>query len=68
MRKDAIFGFDVPTKVQGVEDRILNPRNTWRDAAQYDAQAQKLAKMFVENFRKFEAYVSDSVRNAAPKA
>lgn len=68
MRKDEIFGFEVPTKVAGVDDRILNPRETWREPAQYDAQAKKLAKMFVENFAKFEAYVSDGVKKAAPKA
>ncbi len=68
MRKDETFGFDVPTKVPGVDDRILNPKDTWRDASAYDAQAKKLAGMFVENFRKFEAYVSDGVKQAAPKA
>jgi phosphoenolpyruvate carboxykinase (ATP) len=67
MRKDPVFGFDVPTSVRGVDDRILNPRETWREPSHYDAQAKKLAKMFVENFRKFEPYVSESVRNAAPR-
>ncbi len=68
MRKDATFGFDVPTKVPGVDDRILNPRDTWREPSAYDAQAKKLAKMFVENFAKFEPYVSQGVKAAAPKA
>ena len=68
MRKDAIFGFDVPAKVAGVDDRILNPRETWREPSHYDAQAQKLAAMFVANFAKFERYVSAAVRAAAPKA
>jgi phosphoenolpyruvate carboxykinase (ATP) len=68
MRRDVTFGFDVPVKVAGVDDRILTPRDTWREPAAYDAQAQKLAKMFVENFAKFEPYVSEGVRLAAPKA
>ena len=68
MRRDETFGFDVPTKVAGVDDRILNPRETWREPAHYDAQAKKLAKMFVENFAKFETYVSREVRDAAPRA
>ena len=68
MRKDEIFGFEVPTDVPGVDAAILNPRDTWADAPAYDAQAKKLAKMFVDNFRIFEAYVSDEVKAAGPKA
>jgi phosphoenolpyruvate carboxykinase (ATP) len=68
MRKDETFGFDVPTTAPGVDDRILKPRDTWREPSAYDAQARKLAGMFVENFRKFEPYVSDGVKKAAPKA
>jgi phosphoenolpyruvate carboxykinase (ATP) len=66
MRADPVFGFDVPLGAPGVEARILNPRDTWRSGAAYDLQAKKLAAMFVENFRKFEAYVSDDVRTAGP--
>ena len=66
-RKDSTFGFMVPAAVQGVESAILDPRSTWSDPSAYDAQAEKLAEMFVENFKKFEAYVDDSVKAAAPK-
>ncbi|PQA88040.1 phosphoenolpyruvate carboxykinase [Hyphococcus luteus] len=68
MRTDEIFGFEVPTDVPGVDKAILNPRDTWDDPAAYDAQAQKLAKMFVENFRIYEDHVSDAVKAAGPKA
>ncbi len=68
MRADPIFGFDVPTSVPGVDEAILWPRNTWSSPEDYDAQAEKLAAMFVENFKVFEAFVSDDVRAAAPKA
>ncbi len=66
MEKDPIFGFDVPTSVAGVDGAILNPRNTWADPSAYDAQANKLAQMFVENFRIYEPYVSDGVKAAGP--
>ena len=44
----------------------MNPRDTWADKAAYDAQAQKLVKMFIENFAKFEDHVDPDVRAAAP--
>jgi phosphoenolpyruvate carboxykinase (ATP) len=68
MKKDAIFGFEVPTSVPGVDAKILDPRATWKSGADYDAQAQKLAGMFVDNFAKFVPFVSDAVKAAGPKA
>lgn len=65
-RTDANFGFEVPVAVDGVDTKILTPRDTWADQAAYDAQAAKLVNMFVENFAKFEAYVDGGVLNAAP--
>ncbi|MAK62867.1 MAG: phosphoenolpyruvate carboxykinase (ATP) [Ponticaulis sp.] len=59
MRKDPLFGFDVPTEVPGVDTAILDPRGTWSDGAAYDAQAAKLKTMFVENFEKFVPHVKD---------
>ena len=67
MQKDPVFLFDVPTEVPGVDSEILIPRNTWKDTAAYDAQAQKLAAMFVENFKIYEGYVSDGVKAVGPK-
>jgi phosphoenolpyruvate carboxykinase (ATP) len=67
MTLDPIFGFAVPSDVALVDPKILTPRNSWDDKGAYDAQAQKLAAMFVENFKVFEAYVGDAVKAAAPK-
>ncbi|XBQ15184.1 MAG: phosphoenolpyruvate carboxykinase [Oceanicaulis sp.] len=66
-RIDPVFGFAVPTKVEGVDPKILDPRQTWSDPAAYDAQAEKLADMFVANFEKFEDHVQPYVRAAAPR-
>jgi phosphoenolpyruvate carboxykinase (ATP) len=66
-RMDPVFGFAVPTAVEGVDAKILNPRDTWADPTAYDAQAEKLADMFVANFEKFEEHVMPYVRAAAPK-
>jgi phosphoenolpyruvate carboxykinase (ATP) len=67
MRIDPHFKFRVPVSVPGVDAAILNPRDTWRDKAAYDAQAKKLVSMFRDNFRKFEAHVGPEVLQAAPE-
>ena len=46
-----------PTSCPGVPAEVLKPRNTWSDGAAYDAQAAKLARMFADNFKTFEAEV-----------
>ncbi len=66
-RVDENFGFDVPVEAQGVISKILTPRDTWEDGEAYDAQAKKLAAMFRENFKIFEAHVSDAVKASGPK-
>jgi phosphoenolpyruvate carboxykinase (ATP) len=64
---DPVFGIDVPTDVHGVPKSILNQRGTWPDAAVYDAAAAKLAKMFKDNFAKFEGQVAAEVKAAGPR-
>jgi len=63
---DPVFGLHIPEQVPGVPSEVLMPRSTWSDPAAYDEQAQKLAAMFRENFKKFEAEVSEEVRRAGP--
>jgi phosphoenolpyruvate carboxykinase (ATP) len=65
---DPVFGIHVPTSCPDVPSEVLKPRNTWRDAAAYDAKAQHLAGLFQENFKQFEAGVSEEVKAAGPKA
>lgn len=65
---DPIFGIHVPITCEGVPSEVLKPRNTWDDGEAYDAQAIKLAQMFVENFKQFGVHVTDAVRSAGPNA
>jgi phosphoenolpyruvate carboxykinase (ATP) len=64
---DAIFGLPIPAQVEGVPGEVLQPRNTWKDGAAYDAQAKKLAGMFQENIKKFGSAVSAAILGAGPK-
>lgn len=65
--KDPIFGIDVPTTCPGVPPEVLIPKQTWNDTKAYDKQAQKLAQMFIDNFKQFEDGVADEIKAAAPK-
>jgi phosphoenolpyruvate carboxykinase (ATP) len=60
-RRDANFGFDVPVAVDGVDNALLDPRNTWADKEAYDANAAKLVGMFSDNFAQYEQHVSEDV-------
>ena len=66
-RTDAHFGFAVPKSVEGVDAKILNPRETWADKEAYDTQARNLVSMFVKNFDTFKDHVSVDVMNASPQ-
>ncbi len=66
-RRDAVFNIDVPTSVPGVPAAVLDPRGTWADKAAYDAQAAKLARMFVENFTTNFADADATVVAAGPQ-
>ncbi len=63
---DPIFGILVPKRCPDVPANILNPKNTWRDAAAFAAKARELAGRFNENFKKFSG-VSSEVVEAAPR-
>ena len=48
------FDFTVPTKLEGVATEILDPRDTYADASQWDEKAKDLAARFIKNFKKYE--------------
>ncbi len=64
--QERFFGLHVPLHCPGVPDDVLNPRNTWADLEEYDAQAKKLAGMFAKNFEQFSGQTSEEIRLAGP--
>jgi phosphoenolpyruvate carboxykinase (ATP) len=66
-RTDAVFGVEVPAHVEGVPPELLEPRRTWSDPVAYDAQATRLADMFVKNFEQFAGQVTPAVLEAGPR-
>ncbi len=53
-KKIPYFNFDVPTELPGVDTNILDPRNTYADASEWETKAKDLAQRFVKNFSKYE--------------
>ena len=47
------FDLEVPTALPGVDPAILDPRDTYADASQWDEKAKDLAGRFVKNFVKY---------------
>ncbi len=64
--EDPVFGLAVPTECPGVPAEILVPRNTWENKDDFDASAQKLAKLFQDNFMKYADQASKEIVEAGP--
>ncbi|HVC20643.1 MAG TPA: phosphoenolpyruvate carboxykinase (ATP) [Vicinamibacterales bacterium] len=64
---DPVFNVEVPTSCPDVPSEVLRPRNTWTKPDEYDIQARKLARMFIENFKKFDGDVPADVIAAGPR-
>jgi len=52
-KKIPYFNLEVPTELPGVDTNILDPRNTYADAAEWEEKAKDLASRFVKNFVKY---------------
>jgi phosphoenolpyruvate carboxykinase (ATP) len=62
------FGLHVPTTLGDIKPEILNPRNAWADKEEFDATRDKLAAMFIENFKKYQDAESEfDFSTAGPK-
>ncbi|MCR5747598.1 MAG: phosphoenolpyruvate carboxykinase (ATP) [Lachnospiraceae bacterium] len=53
-KKIPYFNFEVPTELPGVDSGILDPRDTYADASEWETKAKDLAGRFQKNFKKYE--------------
>ena len=65
---DPIFRVHAPDSCPDVPAEVLHPRNTWKNPAEYEAQARKLAALFRANFAHHAAESTAAVREAGPRA
>ena len=53
-KKIPYFDFEVPTQLEGVDTNILDPRDTYKCACEWEEKAKDLAGRFIKNFAKYE--------------
>ena len=47
------FNLNVPTALEGVDSKLLDPRLTYDSADEWQSKADDLASLFVENFAQY---------------
>ena len=53
-KKIPMFNLEVPTELTGVDSKILDPRDTYKDVSEWEKKAKDLAQRFIKNFKKYE--------------
>ena len=59
------FGFEVPTELEGVDTNILDPKDTYKNPAEWDEKAKDLAARFIKNFEKYTSNATGKALVAA---
>ncbi len=66
-QQEPYFGFHIPTACPDVPAEVLNPKNTWKNSADYDSKTRELVSRFKKNFEQFASYATSEVINAGPQ-
>jgi phosphoenolpyruvate carboxykinase (ATP) len=48
-----VFNLNIPSRIKGVDERILDPAKTWESPSKWHIAATDLALKFINNFSKF---------------
>ena len=63
-----VFNFEVPTELNNVNSAILDPRDTYEAAKDWETKAEDLASRFIKNFAQYtDNDKGKSLVNAGPK-
>jgi len=66
-RVDPIFGFEVPKTGKGVPEKVLDPAQTWPSKEAYAEKCEQLARLFIENFKKYMEGMPPEILKAGPR-
>ena len=66
-KKDPVFGFEIPIECPGIPADVLDPGSSWPNKNDYKQKYFQLARMFMENFKKFMDECPEEVLDAGPK-
>ena len=58
------LNLEVPIEIDGVDPKVLIPKNTWSDHDEYEKYLHDLIKKFKDNFKKFS--VSQEIVSSGP--
>ena len=58
----------MPESCPEVPTEVLDPRGTWSDKKAYDETARGLTHRFEANFREYEPFVGNEVKEVAIRA
>lgn len=61
-----VFNLQIPKTCQGVPSEILHPGRAWSDVKEYESTRDQVARLFVENFKKFSDHADKEVCQAGP--
>ena len=64
---DPVFGLHVPVQCSNVDEKLLTPRELWKDKHKYDENAERLACKFENNFRNYQCEVSVDISLRGPQ-
>ena len=57
-----VFGLSVPSACTGVPGELLNPKRSWHGSTGFEEETKGLARLFLENFEKYESEADPEVR------
>ena len=60
---DPFFNLNIPKFCPGIPQELLNPKTTWLDKDPYDKTAQKLVKMFQDNFEQYTNFPGEVIQS-----